>query len=249
MLELVTKFFYYDKIYTAEPKLFYKLYKWQCGLYCLLTLRRFLGAIIFLFIGLILTISFPFEVYEFVFLGIFIILLYIDFNECKKILKYNSLNQRTPAQIRTTQTHQRIMKLISTNGKALGRKEWKAIKEHDITLYNDLLCDDCNHRCYFYSLEIAKIIPDCTLMWGSITCPVEPGNKQYAHAVILRNGYIYDSNMRQSEKYEDFQKLYDFKLYKEWHYQEYSKKDFRKSERINFIKWCINHHVLDYEEF
>ena len=95
----------------------------------------------------------------------------------------------------------------------------KEIEERQITPIveniNDLLSDECHHCCYYYSLEIARIIKDSILIWGAIEEPFEDGHNYYAHAVILRNGYIYDSNMRQSEKYEDFTKLYKFKLYKQ----------------------------------
>ena len=86
-------------------------------------------------------------------------------------------------------------------------------------------------------------------MWGAIENLFEEGHIYYAHAVILRNGYIYDSNMRQSDNYKDFIKLYNFKLYKQWNYDEYSKKDFRESERNDFRNWCIKNNVKDFEMF
>ena len=60
---------------------------------------------------------------------------------------------------------------------------------------------------------------------------------------------IYDSNMHQSEKYEDFIKLYKFKTYKQWSYDEYSREDFRKSEQAEFRKWCEENNVLVYQKF
>ena len=142
-----------------------------------------------------------------------------------------------------------IKKFVSMNGRALGKKEWKAIKKYDIDLYNNLLSNECNHCCYYYSLKIARIIKDSTLIWGAMEDPFDEGLSYYAHAVIYRNGYIYDSNMRQSEKYEDFIKLYKFKLYKQWKYDEYSKEDFRESERAEFRRWCKENNVLKYEKF
>ena len=155
----------------------------------------------------------------------------------------------TPKQIRTKKLEQFIRKLVTQNGGALGKKEWKVIKKADSKLYNDLLCEDCNHWCYYYSLEIAKIIKDSILIWGAVEDPFEEGHKYYAHAVILRNGYIYDSNMRQSAKYEDFIKLFKFKLYKQWDYPEYSRNNFRASEREEFRKWCKENNVLKYRGF
>ena len=57
-------------------------------------------------------------------------------------------------------------------------------------------------------------------------CPIEKWHKYYAHTVILRNGYIYDSNLRMSEKYEDFIKLYKINLYRQWNSNDYSKRNY-----------------------
>lgn len=249
MLKLVMQHFYHDKIYTEETKIFYKLYKWHCGLFTLLQLRRIIGVIIFGVIGITWIIFIKPRIYGLGFIDVSMVLLYLELKEYKNMIKFNTCGARTPAQIRTLEMEHFIKKFISTNGKALGRKEWKAIKQHDIGLYNDLLCDECHYCCYFYSLEIARIIRDSTLIWGAIEEPFEDGHNYYAHAVILRNGYIYDSNMRQSERYEDFIKFYKFKLYKQWKYDEYSREDFRETERAEFRKWCKENNVSVYEKF
>lgn len=249
MLKFIMRTFYHDKIYTTEPELFYKLYKWHCGLFTLLSLRRMLGVAIFGVIGTIWLIFIKPRIYGLGFIDVGLILLCLELREAKKTMKFNTVGMRTPSQIRTLRMEQFIKKFVSTNGRALGKKEWKAIKEYDVGLYNDLLSDECHHCCYYYSLEIARIIKDSTLIWGAIEEPFEDGHNYYAHAVILRNGYIYDSNMRQSEKYEEFIKLYKFKLYKQWNYDEYSRKDFRESERAEFRKWCKENNVSVYEKF
>ena len=249
MLKFITRTFYHDKIYTTETELFYKLYKWHCGLFTLLSLRRMLGVVTFGVVGAVCLIFIKPRIYGLGFIDVGLLLLYLELRETKKTIEFNTVGMRTPSQIRTLRMEQFIKKFVSTNGRALCKKEWKAIKEYDIGLYNDLLSNECHHCCYYYSLEIAKIIKDSTLIWGAIEDPFEDGQNYYAHAVILRNSYIYDSNMRQSEKYEDFIKFYKFKLYKQWSYDEYSRKDFRESERIEFRKWCKENNVLEYEKF
>ena len=252
MLNLIMHIFCKNKIYTTESKLFYKLYKWDVGLPTLLSLRKIFYADMLFVTGLICFIfvksKFNFFLYLlFIFLGLLILIFQL--REQVKIISYNALGARTPSQIRALQMEDFIRKFVSINGKALGRKEWKAIKKYDIRLYNDLLSNECNHICYYYSLEIAKVIKDSSLLWGAIEDLFEEGHIYYAHAVILRNGYIYDSNMRQSDNYKDFIKLYNFKLYKQWNYDEYSKKDFRESERNDFRNWCIKNNVKDFEMF
>ncbi len=249
MLKFLTRIFYQNKIYTTEKNLFYKLYKWKCGLYTLLALRRVLTILTLSFIGIIWLIFISPRIYALAFVDIALILAFLELKETKKVIQFNTCGASTPSQIRTLRMAELIQRFVSLHGKALGKKEWKKIKQHDIGLYNDLLSDECEHCCYFYSLEIALIIKDSTLIWGAIEEPLEDGHNYYAHAVILRNGYIYDSNMHMSEKYSDFCKLYNFKTYKQWKYNEYSIKNFRDSQREEFRKWCQENNVSGYERF
>lgn len=249
MLKFIMRKYYHDQIYTEEPELFYKLYKWNGGLFTLLSLRNYLGAIFFGILGISWIIFNKLRMFGLVFINIALFLLILEQIEIRKHIEFYKSGKKTPAQIRTMKLESFIRKFVSLNGKALGPKEWKAIKKTDMELYNDLLCENCNNCCYYYSLEIAKIIKDSTLIWCAIEEPYKEGHNYYAHSVILRKGYIYDSNMRQSEKYEDFIKLYKLKLYKQWNYSEYSRNDFRTSEREEFRKWCKENNVLDYHYF
>lgn len=243
------RFFYHDRIYTDEPKIFYKIYKWDCGLSTLLAFRRIFEIIILELIGMIMFASVRLRMYSMFFIYLGIVIMAFEFIEVGKKLRYNPIGIRTREQIRMLKVEEVIRKHLTTNGKALGKKEWKVIKMHDRGLYRDLLCDECDRACYYYSLEIAKIITDSILIWGAAKEPFEDGEKYYAHAVILRNGYIYDSNMRQSVKYEEFIKLYKFKTYKQWNNGKYSKEGFVKNERNEFKKWCDENSVLKYEAF
>ena len=250
MLKLLMRYCYKDQVYVDEKELFYEIYKWVCGLEIVISLRR----IIYMIICMIVAIAFLFlGVSKLLIISCYILLEFLLFlwirQEQKKQARFNMAGMRTPSQIRAFFIEEWIRKYISKKGKALGKKEWKMIKESDIGLYNDLLCEECNHCCYFYSLEIAKIIKDSILIWGAIEDPFENTKKYYAHAFILRNGYIYDSNMRQSIKYEDFVKIFNFKLYKEWSYEDYSIDRFRDKERSNFRNWCKKNNVFAYEIF
>lgn len=249
MLKLIMRIFYHDKIYTTETDIFYEMYKYICGIYILLSLCRNLCIIILILIGIVLSFFIKFRTIGLVFINIGIVLFILKLREQEKYIEYHLLGIRTPAEKRRDRIVYFIIKCICLNGKALGKKEWKTIKHQNIELYHDLLSEKCLHRCYFYSLEIARIIKDSFLIWGAIEEPFYDEHKYYAHAVILRNGYIYDSNMLQSEKYEDFIKLYKFKLYKWWNYNIYSQIDFRETEREAFRKWCRENNVYEFEEF
>lgn len=248
MLKFIMRKFYHNRIYTDEPELFYQMYKWPCGLFTLLSLRNILGMISFGIVGIGLMIFIKPRMYGLCFINVALLLFHFEIREVQKIIGINS-EIPTSKEIRTKNMEKFIRKFVSKNGRALGRKEWKVIKNVDRELYDDLLCDACNHICYYYSLEIARLIKDSILIWGAGEDPFEEGHKYYAHAVILRNGYIYDSNMRQSTKYEDFLKLYKFKIYKQWDHSEYSRNNFRVSEREEFRKWCRANNVLKYRRF
>lgn len=249
MLKLLMRHFYCNIIYTDEPELFYKVYKWNCGLYTLISLRKIIGIYICYLLGIVLIIPPITRMYGLALICISLFIFLLQGMEFRKQTRLMLYGIRTPAQIRTLYIQDFIRKYISINGRALGKKEWKAIKKYDKGLYNDLLCDECDHLCYFYSLEIAKIIKDSILIWGAIDDPFAEKHEYYAHAIILRNGYIYDSSMRQSERYEDFKKLYNFIKYKEWGYNDYSQKNFRQNEREEFREWCKKNNVLSYEGF
>ena len=249
MLEFLMRIFYKNVIYTDEPKLFYKIYKWNSGLHTFIMLFEKLVLIIFGLIAFVCSIFVKNITIVIILSVIFFIISILEILESKKRIEYNIMGLRTPGQIRIIKLKDFLKKFISLNGKALGRKEWEEIKKTDKGLYNDLLSDECEGACYFYSLDIALIIKDSILIWGGIDDPFIEGHNHYAHAVILRNGHIYDSNMYQSIKYEDFLKLYKFKTYKQWNYEQYSKKDFRDCERTEFRKWCKENNVLEYEKF
>lgn len=249
MLKSITRAFYHDLIYTTEPELFYEIYKWNCGLFTFLALRKILAAILFGAIGIIWLIFFNPKIYGLIFIDAFLLLLFIELKSIQKSSNINNSGTKTPKNMRTIKFQQFIRKFITCNGKALGRKEWKTIKKQDIELYNDLLCDNCEHICYHYSLKIAKIIKDSTLIWGGIEDPFKDGHVYYAHAVILRNNYVYDSNLHQSISYADFIKLYKFKLYKKWSYDNYSQNHFRDSERKEFRNWCEKNKITGYKYF
>lgn len=247
MFKLIMSFFYGDKIFTPETNLFYKIYKWSSGLYTLVSLRKFIGCFVFGIIGIFFLIFIDNKFYSIPILTIAIICFCLQIEEL--IIFSFDTKAELPSYIRTVKVCTFIRKFVSQCGKALSRKDWKKIKARDFSLYHTLLCDECNHCCYIYSLEIAKIIPDSIVIWGAGKDPFKKEKSYIAHAVILRNGYIYDSNLRQSIKYLDFIRLYDFIVYKQWNYEKYSQRDFRNLERPGFRKWCEKNKVLTYELF
>ena len=152
-------------------------------------------------------------------------------------------------KIRAEKIHFFLMKYVTLNGKALKKDEWKKIKRKDKQLYKDLLSEECDNKCYIYSLEIARMFEDSILIWGAVHNIFSEKEYFCAHAVILRNGYVYDSNIHQSIKYEEYQKLFKLKVFKKYTSCEYLKSDFRVHERVDFRKWCKENNVIKCELF
>ena len=246
MLKLLMKLFYKNLIYTDEKELFYKVYR-RFAIFNLIRMRKLVGVAFFCLFGIISIFFIRPWYIGILFVDIGLFLLILQMKEEQKNIQSKKKGIEPKALIRNKKIERHIKNFISQRGKALGKKEWKEIKNKDIDLYNELRSDESNHLCYYYSL--AKIIKDCTLIWGAVEEPFVEGKKFYAHAVVMRNGYIYDSNMSVSIKYEDFMQLYHFKTYKCWQYEKYSKENFRASERKEFRKWCLENGVLLYDKF
>ncbi len=249
MLKFAARYFYHGKIYTSEKNLFYDFYKWTVGLDTLLNMREIIYACFFCLLGIAYMALSRHAYIGYVLFDIGVIILLLNTFDKEDIQILHQLGAKSKSECRSAKISEFIRKFVSLNGKALGLKEWRKIKKENVVLYKNLLSNECWRQCYYYSLEIAKIIKDCTLLWGGIKDPFESSSVFYAHAVILRNGYVYDTNFRQSVKYEDFKKLYQFKIYKMWDYEKYSENNFRNSERKEFQAWCKENNVTFYNKF
>lgn len=125
MLKFLVRYGYRNQIHTDESELFYKLYKWVCGLYILISLRRIIGTIIFCVIGIEWMIFGKPRIYGLALVGVGLLIFVLEIRELKKQVKFNAVGMRTPAQIRTSHIEDFIRRYVSTNGKALGKKSGK----------------------------------------------------------------------------------------------------------------------------
>lgn len=128
MLKFLTRYCYGNKIHTDEPELFYKLYKWDCGLFILISLRRRICAIILEIVGIIGLIFIKTRIYALLLLNVGMIIFILETREVSRQIYFCVMGCKTPAQIRTNQIVDFIRKYVSITGKALGLREWKKIK-------------------------------------------------------------------------------------------------------------------------
>ena len=131
--------------------------------------------------------------------------------------------------------------------KVIPIKIWKKIKSECKELYLDLTSKECEGLCYYYSLVLGLILKDVDLIWGGIYA--NDSHQWYAHAFIVKNEYVYDSNHRLSYKFDDYAKANNLKIYRRWKYSEYNTKNFRSTVREDFKKWCDENNVVRYSCF
>ena len=252
MLKMFTKVLYSKRISSRYHNTFYDLYKWQCGLLPMLEfihalLLNFVFSVVAIFIlksnqKALIVIFAAYSVF-------FTLYAYVKIAQSLQLHFFELTNpQLQEKHLQVEKVESFLLNILATNGKALGKKEWKLIKETDPNLYCKLLSDKTVTFCSYYSSRIAETIPDSILLWGAIKIPLEKKHVYIARALILRNDYIYDPVMHQSLNAEEYIKLHKFMLYKKWKYDIYSQLGFRIFEEGDFRNWC-EHNYVNYENF
>ena len=119
------------------------------------------------------------------------------------------------------------------NGHVISLSNWLYIKKTNKKLYNQLRSDYCNHHCYDATLQLARALnnPDIKVLWISI-CHL---GEKYGHAVLEKNGKIYDSNNRKTYKKEKYFKAEKAEIFKEI--------------PINIYQTASNFSMLGWKEF
>jgi len=132
------------------------------------------------------------------------------------------------------------------NGKVISHKDWKFIKEKDKGFYAYLRSDECNHRCYATTHEIATFLKkrDIRIVWVAVRTPTE----EVGHAILERRGYIYDSNNRKTYPKEVYYKSFNVEQYRRFYLREYSSENFFKDHFDNFVEWCKNRGVIPFDD-
>lgn len=128
------------------------------------------------------------------------------------------------------------------NGHVVSFKDWLHIKKKSKKLYEHLRSDYCNHHCYDATLQLAKALnnPDIKVLWISISLL----GKKVGHAVLEKNGRIYDSNNRRTYKKEKYFKCLKVEIFKEFPINVYqTASNFSMLGWEEFGKWCQEHGV------
>ena len=133
-----------------------------------------------------------------------------------------------------------LFKLFGRYGKVVSKKDWKNIKKYwPKEAYKEAISKKSCGYCYFYSCAIAQCLKDAKLMYCSqmIKC------RASAHAVIVKDNCVYDTNVRRHFDYNEYIELYDIVIYKMFSEEEYRMKHFFDNIRPEFVEWCANNNV------
>jgi hypothetical protein len=134
------------------------------------------------------------------------------------------------------------------NCQVISFKDWKTIKKRWKELYYFARSEACNHQCYTTTYEIANTLknPEIKILWIAIQSIEE----KCGHAVILRKGKIYDSNLRRTFNYDEYFKAFNVEIFKEYLLEDYLVKgklsresSFEDLDWKSFGDWCEERNV------
>ena len=128
----------------------------------------------------------------------------------------------------------------------LTKKEIDSVKKCK-KLYCSLIDGSSIGLCYTCALEFAMQINDAYLVYAGIKVPGK--DMICAHAFVLKDGKIFDTNRRTTISIEDYYTLYKVKEYRIWSYEEYSDPNFRECVSKDFHNWCKENQVCKYRYF
>ena len=123
---------------------------------------------------------------------------------------------------------------------------WKRIrvKKIDKEFYKYLQTDECRGECYRCTFKLAHLLndPKVKILWIAGTPFDDDG--RYGHAVLVKNGYILDTNTRKSYKKRKYLKAMQAEIFYEYSLEEYlSYKNPWELKWDEFGTWCEERNV------
>lgn len=241
MLKKLTKLFYKKRISSKNIENFADFFQYQYGLELMLNLRLLLYVIIYIGMALLFYNT--------------KILAYIALGVITVVLLYNLIDMKKHIFIGTPKLILGSMKLKNwiighcvLQKQFLTKEEWKKVKKKDRHLYDSLVSGYSIHKCHTYALLLALQLDDAYLVYLSAKDP-QDDNDNYAHAVVMRNGAVFDTNFRRVFDVEDYYTLFNVKVYHIWNYHEYSEPNFKEKVSKDFHNWCKENKINSYQYF
>lgn len=244
MLKNIVKFSYKNKVGTDIIDIFADYFKYEIGVELLLNLRM----VLYIIVSFIVSICFYINDKEFacwVTVGATILFQLYNLRDVYKHMFYG-----TPRFIwRSRQISNWILGHHILTKQFLSKEEWNIVIKTNGLLYSRLVSGYSGGLCYTCALELALQIDNAYLVYAGIGVPDDKKEKHYAHAFVIRNGEVFDTNFRRSFNEEDYYKLFDVKVYHKWNYDEYSEINFKKKVSKDFHNWCEENQIRSYQYF
>lgn len=233
MLKLIMKKFSED-VKFREKELYYEFYKYELALPFLLNFRMVLCLIIPFIPFLWYKYSGHSRLIPAIVAAIFAVVLIYLFVLSKQTF---FSNKKTRYKQRTLELKNIIRKKVTiSKNSVLSKKDWKLIKKTNKELYEDLLGDKSDDDSFYYARQIGLIVKDVELMYVAINDKSE--DEVRAHALVKRDGKVYDPFLKRSFNLNDYARLYEMETYEIWSFKEYSKRNFEESVKKDFTNWC-----------
>ena len=123
---------------------------------------------------------------------------------------------------------------------------WKRIqvKKFDKEFYHHIQTEECDKQCYRCTFKLAHLLNDSKvkILWIAGT-PFDDEDR-YGHAVLVKNGYILDTNTRRSYKRKKYLKAMQAEIFYEYSLEEYFHVDTPWDLKWDeFGTWCEERNV------
>lgn len=134
-----------------------------------------------------------------------------------------------------------LRKLFGRYGKVIDYDDWKNLELEYPKVYKWVRSRKSIGYCYNVSFILASMVRDAELLFLGVYDRYT--DKYLAHCVVLKNGYIYDTNDRLHYTAEDYMRSFKCKIYKAFSKDEYYYDNFLNDTFPKFDKWCEENNV------
>lgn len=231
-----------DYQHIKNKELIYEAFKWEETLPFVISVCKILTYLLAYYIPLMLFVE-RYKSLEILLIPLCVVPLIILYRRSKRMRNPffpNKVEQFLERNIRRY--------FATPKGNAVSKDDFKVIKKQKPRLYWEITSDYCGGKCYSYARDIALLFTDAKLIYCAATNPFKE-DQVFAHAILERNGEIYDTNRRMSYKIEDYEKIFKVQIYKKWTYDEFCRDDFQEEVRDDFRRWCQENGVKSYHLF
>lgn len=124
-------------------------------------------------------------------------------------------------------------------GLVISKDDWKRIKKKNKHAYRFIWDKKNIGHCYAVAWVLALWIEDAKVMY----CSIATKDGYTAHAVVVKNNCIYDTNQRRHYDYEEYIEMNKVEVYRIFEEEVYCTKSFFDDVRQGFVNWCAERNV------